>query len=606
LSTTKKYLTEPERQELLDDVNRATGESIPSFDALRKRVERIRDRGTLSRKPGSGRKRKVTEEHVEAANSVARAFGGNISRQKIFETVREQMGPEKAVGRTQLYEMMGTRLKARRTRYKPSLTSSQKQLRVAYAQQQVSSAFEEEERTVFADEKRFEAHSPGILNIPVEDLTPKHFAQSKGNSPFVMVLVVVVAPRGDWNGVVAAVPFMERVDAARASKNREAGTIEYKSLNVTKENYVSTWREKVLPQLQKAIQSGKMAAPTSQRPLFFQDDNAKPHRGAFKDGLSVQEFICKCACDMGIEMQPKKPAQPPQSPDLNPLDTFLFRVLALEWRRYRAQMRVQELAGRNALSRARGEDRDGRDGLIPVELNFDDAEDEGDGRQPQRRTVPLRCKPEATRARALCGGCRQAVSDNDERAVQCDVRNGWWHLQCVDEVVGTDLYVRGVLPDLDSDEPWVCPQCSMHLCRNDDRTNNLCLLCWKPSARNGDSMGTDMIVCEGPGGGLFHKSCAGYDEEEMENLDDWYCLACEKVRDQEFDKVEDLEERPVGGHDPRALYQAVTYALGTISTDVFRRGFESRREIIKKVLEVDGANTYNLHWRGRRKAGENE
>jgi hypothetical protein len=234
LSATKKYLTESERQELLDDVNRATGESIPSFDALRKRVERIRDRGTLSRKPGSGRKRKVTEEHVEAANSVARAFGGNISRQKIFETVREHMGPEKAVGRTQLYEMMGTRLKARRTRYKPSLTSSQKQLRVAYAQQQVSSAFEEEERTVFADEKRFEAHSPGILNIPVEDLTPKHFAQSKGNSPFVMVLVVVVAPRGDWNGVVAAVPFMERVDAARASKNREAGTIEYKSLNVTR------------------------------------------------------------------------------------------------------------------------------------------------------------------------------------------------------------------------------------------------------------------------------------------------------------------------------------------------------------------------------------
>jgi hypothetical protein len=45
-------------------------------------------------------------------------------------------------------------------------------LRIAYAQHAVDSDFSDEDRTIFVDEKRFEANSPGIYNLPIEDSTP--------------------------------------------------------------------------------------------------------------------------------------------------------------------------------------------------------------------------------------------------------------------------------------------------------------------------------------------------------------------------------------------------------------------------------------------------
>ena len=100
------------------------------------------------------------------------------------------------------------------------------------------------------------------------------------------------------------------------------------------------------------------------------------------------------------------------------------------------------------------------------------------------------------------------------------------------------MYGRAILPDLDSDAPWVCPQCSMHLCRNDDLTANLCLVCWKPSFRNGDEMGSDMICCDGPTGGLFHKKCVAYTDEVALQADFWYCHACQYLADEEYVPLE--------------------------------------------------------------------
>ena len=83
-------------------------------------------------------------------------------------------------------------------------------------------------------------------------------------------------------------------------------------------------------------------------------------------------------------------------------------------------------------------------------------------------------------------------------------------MACVTVLVGTDLYPRAVAPDLKSSSLWICPQCSMHLCRNNDKTSNLCLICWKPSQRSGQDMGGDMICCDNGVGSLFHKKCVNY------------------------------------------------------------------------------------------------
>jgi hypothetical protein len=121
--------------------------------------------------------------------------------------------------------------KRRRIRCKPSLNENQKVARVAYARQAVESNFSDEARTIFVDEKRFEANSAGVYNLPVEDLTPTKKMQSKSNPVFVMVLVAIAAPRRGWNGVVGYHFFVERVAAAKNSKNREAGTMELHAIN---------------------------------------------------------------------------------------------------------------------------------------------------------------------------------------------------------------------------------------------------------------------------------------------------------------------------------------------------------------------------------------
>jgi hypothetical protein len=603
-----RYLKESQRDALLDKINAITGLDLENFDVLRHRISRIRQRGTSARAPGSGRKKKFTEEHLEAAKEVAREFGGDISRTKIYETVAERFGPENVNSRSKFLENMREGFKRRRIRYKPTLNDGQKQDRVNYASAQIATDFKEESRSIFADEKRFEANS-SVFNLPIEDDTPQRRIQSKSNPVFVMELAVVMAPRGNWNGIVAIHPFVERVAASRKSKNREQGTMEWKAVNVTKDNYVAAWKDAIIPALKQAILDKKIPKPTKKNPLLFQDDNAKPHRGLYKDGMDVSHYICHLAAENGVLMEPKDPAQPAQSPDLNPLDTFIFRLIAGIWRRLRAQDRVQQMAASNALSRAREEDQDDLHNHVVRRLRLPQSED-GDGDEVEdeeivQKTVPLRCKPEETRKLALCGGCSEVVSNSDRTAVKCDLRGGWWHFNCVKKQVGGNLYPRAVLPDLDSDTTWVCPQCSMHLCQNDDRTKHLCLVCWKPSARTGEhDMGTDMIACDGPTGGLFHKKCVGYDEQVAAEADFWYCAACQPLDEEEYVPLEQIEERPISGTNPFALHKAVQIALGEIPLDSFKRGFETRCEIIKKVVADEGGNSYSMHWRGDAKKNE--
>ncbi len=476
---------------------------------------------------------------------------------------------------------------------------------------------------MFVDEKRFDVATSGTLTLPEGDLTPQRYIQSRTNPLFVMVLVGVMKPVREFDGVVGLHAFVERVFAKRKSKNRDAGTLELKPFNVSGDTYMKAWKESMFPALKKLIVKGLIDKPSAADPLFLQDDNARPHRKII-DGRRVTELICEMGLrDFGIHIVPLNPPQPPQSPDTNPLDTFVFRMMNIRFRRLRAHSRVQDLAAglRNRADAAPDEvePEEAEPESVRDEEQFDDDEPQ-DEIIHRRRGVPLRCSVDGVtkngvERKAKCRGCMKLVKETDNATI-CDLRSGWWHNTCARKVIAEDpdLYANAIDPaDVAEDEPWVCPQCMYHLCRNDDRSRDLCAMCGKASARSGADMGTDMVACDGRWGGLFHKSCARYDEAEevRQENDTWFCPACDSLPvidsdSSEDDKMELIEERPLHENSVPGLLNAIDMALKELPREAFDRGFESRRVFFEKIVEAEGRNDYDLHFRSERKRKANE
>ena len=358
-------LTELERNNVLIKCRVLLQEGDYSWNGLKKRIQRIRKNATPKRRAGSGRPTTFTPKIAEEAAIISREHGGEISRSILFDLVKASLGKEQTCSRSAFLDHLRTCFKRRRIRVKPSLTDSQKENRMEYASYHVDNDFFDQSRTIYVDEKRFEAAGPGYFNIPIGDTTPTRSVQSKSNIPFIMVLAAVVEPRGDYNGVVGMHSFTKTVAAAMDLKNREAGTIIEKAQNVSGTTYVEAWRQSILPGLKARIEEGKIARPTRRSPLIMQDDNATPHRARL-GGKDVSQIICDMAAkDFGIFMVPARPAQPAQSPDCNPLDTFVFRVLNIKFRRIRAVAHVQFLAGLREQRRAiQNDDADHADGEV--------------------------------------------------------------------------------------------------------------------------------------------------------------------------------------------------------------------------------------------------
>lgn len=115
-------------------------------------------------------------------------------------------------------------------------------------------------------------------------------------------------------------------------------------------------------------------------------------------------------------------------------------------------------------------------------------------------------------------------------------------------------------------------------------------------------MGKDMISCDGRFGGLFHRKCVGYDEAEMAaEADFWLCAACECLGDAEYIPLEEIEECLISGNNGKALDKAVLLALADVPLQSFKRGFETRRAIMNKIVEAEGGNSYKMHGAGRRR-----
>ena len=614
----RQRLTGEEQKELVEEYAVQTHEKNVSFRALRDRWYRMHERGTVERKPGSGRKRKMTSEMADMVKDILRGYNYDCSYQQAYEDfmtkMRELGRQEEAPKDSAFYNFVkeSNLFKKRRKRHLPRLTEKHKEDRMAYAQAALDSDFAAEERTVFSDEKWFIATPPVTLRMPAEDKTPESRVQSKTNPIKVMMQVALMSPRGDFDGVVAAHAYTEVRAAQRDSVNRPKGTLIESNVNIGAANYVAAWRDTILPRLKELIKAGKIDVPTPDKPLLLQDDNAGPHRSE-KGNPQLISAIAKE--EFGIEMQPVDPLQPAQSPDLNPLDTFFFRVLFVRFRRLRAKARVQHFAAVG--SRVDDEDEvssEPEEMQQPVQDVEKDGADVVDVLSEEeavvQRRIPLLCKCPA-KGRGRCAGCSLYVNLR-EKAVKCAARGGYWHLDCARGAIVSGVQgAKG--PNDEMDDNWVCHQCVHHLCTNrGEKKRTLCIKCNKPSRRTGgDDMGTDMVACDRKDGALYHKSCIGYNEADEEEDGElvWLCPLCEEyAEDVEYEEeAESLETAwashvapHVGVNSVEALHLAVKEAIKEIPREKIERGFETRRHIIKQVHELKGNNEKTSHWRKKR------
>lgn len=117
-----------------------------------------------------------------------------------------------------------------------------------------------------------------------------------------------------------------------------------------------------------------------------------------------------------------------------------------------------------------------------------------------------------------------------------------------------------------------------------------------------------MIACDSSAGGLFHKTCVGYNEaDEIEGeRDEWLCPVCNLVvqdgNDNEESHLEnEIDPVVVSSNTVKGMKTAIEVALKELSKEAFVHGFESRKEFMKKIIETNGGNTYDMHWRKKKK-----
>ena len=215
---------------------------------------------------------------------------------------------------------------------KPVLTDANKQNRIQYALNNINI-----ERRLFApmmdvihvDEKWFNMKELNKTYFLLEDEPEPHrTAKSKRFVEKIMFLCAVARPRWDttrnqsFDGKLGIWPFVEMVPAQRSSRNRPAGTLEMKSLSVTRDVYRDYICNKVIPAIaQKWPQCNRSMA------IKIQQDNAKPHL-IKADDPDVQAAIAATGMDISIINQA------PNSPDTNVLDLGYFAAIqSLQYRK---------------------------------------------------------------------------------------------------------------------------------------------------------------------------------------------------------------------------------------------------------------------------------
>jgi len=147
----------------------------------------------------------------------------------------------------------------------------------------------------------------------------------------------------------------------------------------------------------------------------------------------------------------------------------------------------------------------------------------------------------------------------------------------------------------------VCPQCLVARCSGTDASRSLCVTCGKPSKRSGpDDVGRDMICCDSASGGLFHRSCVDVAEVECDlDEDGWYCAACDVLSEEERQvmEYEEFSNVDLSDHTVEALHLSIGAAISEVPVESVKRLWETRKAVLQKVIEKEGGNNYDMHWR---------
>ena len=202
---------------------------------------------------------------------------------------------------------------------KPMLTEQNKFERVMFAlSKRNGPVFKAQEDEIHVDEKWFYLTRDQENYIMLEEEEdPRRLVKHKSHIDKVMFLAATAKPRWDPNksqwfdGKLGLWPFAHQVPAQRASANRPAGALEWKSISVNREVYKKMMIEKLLPAIKE-----KWPVGTVKSPLFIQQDNAPVH---FKpNDLEWLEAVEESGLNI------KLVNQPPNSPDTNINDLAFF------------------------------------------------------------------------------------------------------------------------------------------------------------------------------------------------------------------------------------------------------------------------------------------
>lgn len=217
-------------------------------------------------------------------------------------------------------------LKRHSNAIKPLLSDSNKIQRIEFALSMIiprsnPPTFQDMFDCVHVDEKWFYlTRTKATYYMCPDEPEPLRTCKSKRFIEKVMFLAAVARPRFDhsrnkfFDGKVGMWPFVVREPAQRRSKNRDAGTLVTKPINVTKEVYSDFLINKVLPAIREKWPRRHAGAP-----IYIQHDNAKPHirpnDPAFLEAARMEGFDIRLRC------------QPPNSPDTNVLDLGFFNSI---------------------------------------------------------------------------------------------------------------------------------------------------------------------------------------------------------------------------------------------------------------------------------------
>ncbi|ETV73064.1 hypothetical protein H257_12100 [Aphanomyces astaci] len=162
-----------------------------------------------------------------------------------------------------------------------------------------------------------------VYLVPGE-ASPRRSWKSKRFIPKVMLLGTVARPRIDGdrsvviNGKIGMWPFVRLVPALRNSRNRPAGTMVTKLVNVD----AAVYRDFVINKVVPAI---KASFPSATKRVFLQHDKSTPHG-------SITDAVLESVSTDGWTFNMRK--QPPNSPDLNVLGLgFFASIQSLQYKK---------------------------------------------------------------------------------------------------------------------------------------------------------------------------------------------------------------------------------------------------------------------------------